>query len=588
MGLSALLDRAASRARALIRTQEPSLLIVAAVIGSLAGVAVTVMSRLAQWLHVLLFAIQPDDFLSATATISPPWRAAATAGGGLLLGALYLLFFRRARQIVDPIEANALHGGRMSLRDSLRVAVEAIISNGSGASVGLEAGYTQVGSAMASRIGQRLHLRRTDLRTVVGCGAAGAIAAAFSAPLTGAFYGFELIIGVYTVANIAPVMTASIAGFLVAQGLGAAAYTIEVPNALTLHAADYPPYLVLGVVAGLAAIGIMRLVTLIEVAFQKSRLPRAIRPAVGGAIIGALALYSPQVLAAGHGALHLNLTEVVPVGLLLTVMVLKIAGVSISLGSGFRGGMFFASLFLGVIVGKLFAILVTWLAPSAGVDPVAAAIVGMSALGVGIVGGPLTMTFLALEATGDLAITGIVLAASILSAITVREFFGYSFSTWRLHLRGETIRSAIDVGWLRGLTVGRMMRTDVRSVLATMPVDAFRSLFPLGSTQRVVVTDTNGRYAGIILVAEIHSTPSSEDAEDATIQPFCRQPDKLLFPNMSAQTAAKVFDESESEELVVVDDASSRHVVGLLTEAHLFRRYAEELDKARRSLAGEG
>jgi len=576
-----------SRARALIRTREPSLLIVAALIGSLAGVAVTVMSRLAQWLHVLLFDIAPDGYLSASALISPPWRAAATAGGGLLLGALYLLFFRRARQIVDPIEANALHGGRMSLRDSLRVAMEAIISNGSGASVGLEAGYTQVGSAIASRIGQRLHLRRTDLRTVVGCGAAGAIAAAFSAPLTGAFYGFELIIGVYTVANIAPVMTASIAGFLVAQGLGAAAYSIEVPNALTMHAVDYPPYLILGVVAGFAAIGIMRLVTLVELAFQKSRLPRAIRPAVGGVIIGALALYSPQVLAAGHGAMHLNLVEVVPVGLLLTVLALKIAGVSISLGSGFRGGMFFASLFLGVIVGKLFAMLLTWLAPSAGVDPIAAAIVGMSALGVGIVGGPLTMTFLALEATGDLAITGIVLAASILSAITVREFFGYSFSTWRLHLRGETIRSAIDVGWLRGLTVGRMMRTDVRSVLSTMPVDAFRSLFPLGSTQRVIVTDTNGRYAGIILVAEIHSTPPSEEDEDATIQPFCRQPDKMLFPNMSAQTAAKVFDEAESEELVVVDDASSRHVVGLLTEAHLFRRYAEELDKARRSLAGE-
>jgi CIC family chloride channel protein len=586
MGLSTFPDRAMSRARALIRTRELSLLIVAAVIGCLAGIAVTVMSRLAQWLHVILFGIEPDAFLSATAIISPPWRAAAVAGGGLLLGVLYLLFFRRARQIVDPIEANALHGGRMSLRDSLRVALEAIISNGSGASVGLEAGYTQVGSAVASRIGQRLHLRRGDLRTVVGCGAAGAIAAAFSAPLTGAFYGFELIIGVYTVANIAPVMTASIAGFLVAQGLGAAAYTIEVPSALNLHAADYPPYLILGVIAGFAAIAIMRLVTLVEIAFQKSRLPRAIRPAIGGAIVGALALYSPQVLGAGHGALHLNLTEAVPMGLLAAILALKIAGVSISLGSGFRGGMFFASLFLGVIVGKLFAMGVIYLAPTAGIDPAAAAIVGMSALGVGIVGGPLTMTFLALEATGDLAITGIVLAASILSAITVREFFGYSFSTWRLHLRGETIRSAIDVGWLRGLTVGRMMRTDVRSVLSTMPVDAFRSLFPLGSTQRVVVTDTTGRYAGIIQVADIHSNSSSEEGE--TIQSFCRNADKMLFPTMSAQTAAKVFDEAESEELVVVDDASSRHVIGLLTETHLFRRYAEELDKARRSLSGEG
>jgi CIC family chloride channel protein len=584
MKLASLLDRVVNRIRVLVRTGEPSLLVFAALIGCLAGAAVTVMSRLAQWLHVVLFAIGHQDFLSASASIEPPWRVLATAGGGLILGVTYLLF-RRSRQIVDPIEANALHGGRMSLRDSLRVAFEAVVSNGAGASVGLEAGYTQVGSAVASRLGQRLHLRRADLRTVVGCGAAGAIAAAFSAPLTGAFYGFELIIGVYTVANIAPVMTAAIAGFLVAQGLGAVAYTIEVPSSLTLHAADYPPYLILGIVAGLAAIGIMRLVTLADVAFQRSRLPRAIRPAIGGLIIGAMALYTPQVLAAGHGAMHLNLAQAVPVGLLLGVLAIKIVGVAVSLGSGFRGGMFFASLFLGALIGKLFAIAVAFLIPTTSIDPAAAAIVAMSALGVGIVGGPLTMTFLALEATGDLAITGIVLAASILSAITVRELFGYSFSTWRLHLRGETIRSAIDVGWLRGLTVGRMMRTDVRTVLATMPADAFRSLFPLGSTQRVVVTDTDGRYAGIVLVAEIHSVPAS--SEDDTIQSSCRHADKMLYPSMSAQAAAKIFEKAESEELVVVDNATDRQVVGLLTEAHLFRRYAEELDKARRNLAGE-
>jgi CIC family chloride channel protein len=283
--------------------------------------------------------------------------------------------------------------------------------------------------------------------------------------------------------------------------------------------------------------------------------------------------------------MHLNLVQAVPVGLLLTVLAMKIASVAVSLGSGFRGGMFFASLFLGALIGKLFAIAVAFLIPTTGIDPAAAAIVAMSALGVGIVGGPLTMTFLALEATGDLAITGIVLAASILSAITVRELFGYSFSTWRLHLRGETIRSAIDVGWLRGLTVGRMMRTDVRTVLATMPAEAFRSLFPLGSTQRVVVTDTDGRYAGIVLVTEIHSTKPSP--EDETIQPLCHHADKMLYPSMSAQAAAKVFEKAESDELVVVDNATNCQVVGLLTEAHLFRRYAEELDKARRNLAGE-
>ena len=113
--------------------------------------------------------------------------------------------------MVDPIEANALHGGRLSLNDSLIIAAQNLISNGFGASVGLEAGYTQLASGLASKIGLSLQLRRSDLRILVGCGAAGAIAAAFNAPLTGSFYAFELIIGSYTILSLAPVVVSALA-----------------------------------------------------------------------------------------------------------------------------------------------------------------------------------------------------------------------------------------------------------------------------------------------------------------------------------------------------------------------------------------
>ncbi|MCX5494156.1 chloride channel protein [Kaistia dalseonensis] len=586
MPLAEPIDRIAVRLRTLIRSREPSLLVVAAFIGAISGTVVTLVSWAAQALHVLLFAIQPDVRLSAASVIEPAWRCAAPVLGGVVLGLVLLAFARRSRPIVDPIEANALHGGRMSLPDSLRVGLENVISNGFGASVGLEAGYTQVASGIASAIGERLRLRRADLRLAVGCGSAAAIAAAFAAPLTGAFYGFELIIGVYSVATVAPVMIAAITGFLVAQALGAAAYPIEIAKTAEFLPSDYPPYLLIGLLLGFAAIGIMRLVTLVELAFQKSRLPRYVRPTIGGVAVGLMALITPQVLAAGHGALHLSLNETLPARMLVMLLVLKIAATSISIGSGFRGGMFFASLFLGVLFGKLIGLTIAIALPDWSIDPQAAAIVGMSALSVGIVGGPLTMTFLALESTGNLGLTGVVLAASILSALTVRQFFGYSFSTWRLHLRGETIRGAQDIGWQRDLTVGRMMRTDVRSILTTMPVDAFRNLFPLGSTQRVIATDTSGRYAGIVLVADVHAKAQADDG-DGTIAPFCQHSDRVLLAQMSAREAAAAFDEAESEELAVVDDDDHRHVIGLLTETHLLRRYAEEVDKARRNLAGE-
>jgi len=356
------------------------------------------------------------------------------------------------------------------------------------------------------------------------------------------------------------------------------------PGSFQVEISDYGPYLLLGVLLGLLAIGIMRLMALVEHGFAKTGLPRYARPAIGGAAVGLMALISPQALSAGHGALYMNLAVETTIGGLILVIVLKIAAASASIGSGFRGGMFFASLFLGVLCGKLFAELVAFIAPGHGLDPTATAIVGMSALSVGIIGGPLTMTFLALEATGDLALTGIVLAASILSAITVRRLFGYSFSTWRLHLRGETIRGAQDIGLLRDLTVGRMMRTDVRTVLASLRLDAFRSLFPLGSTQRVVIAEPDGTYVGMVVVADAYAAIADEEA---TVDRIARYRGEALTPQMSAREAGALFEAAESEELAVIDDASSRRVIGLLTEAHLLRRYAEELDKARRDLSGE-
>src|SRR5438067_3430836 len=110
----------------------------------------------------------------------------------------------------------------------------------------------------------------------------------------------------------------------------------------------------------------------------------------------------------------------------------------------------------------------------------------MSALAVTVVGGPLTMTFLALEASRDFAVTALALVAVLAASVTTRKTFGYTFATWRFHLRGEAIRSAHDVGWIKTLTVGRMMRHDVRTVRDDMTLAAFRQEFPLGSTQRVV------------------------------------------------------------------------------------------------------
>ena len=182
--------------RALVRADEIWLVALAAVVGAIAGLMVTLMTVTTFSIHEVLFDLPPGQRLSGSAGLDPIRCVAVPTLGGLVIGLFGLLVARYwPRRAIDPIEANALYGGRMSLNDSLVVVLQTVMSNGFGASVGLEAGYTQIGSAFASRFGRSFRVRRNDLRVLVGCGAAGAIAGAVNAPQSRWVFEFELVVG---------------------------------------------------------------------------------------------------------------------------------------------------------------------------------------------------------------------------------------------------------------------------------------------------------------------------------------------------------------------------------------------------------
>ena len=571
--------------RALVRTDELWLVLVAAAVGVLSGITVVAMNDLSMLMHRQLFALHTDGRLSGLASLEPMRAVCVPALGGLALGLAGLLIARfRPRRPVDPIEANALYGGQLSLIDSLVVMAQTIFSNGVGASVGLEAGYTQAGSAFGSKLGRSLRVRRADLRLLVGCGAAGAIASAFDAPLTGAFYAFELVIGTYTLASLAPVAVASVVSVLVSRVLGgnvAPSLDIAIPDHIA--AIDYLPIAALGMVAALVGIAVMRTVTLTETIFRRSRVPGWLRPAIGGLAVGGLALISPAVLSSGHSAMRIGLTGTWSLSHLVLLLVLKSFASAISIGSGFRGGLFFASLFLGVLTGSIFGDLLSLTAGVTSLPPVVCALVGMSALAVAVIGGPLTMSFLALETTSSLPLTIAVIVAAVVSSLTVRRTFGYSFATWRFHLRGEAIRSAVDIGWVRNLSVGRMMRRETRVVRIDTSLATVKRDFPLGSTPRIIAVDERGRYAGIANIPEIHAV----DEDDDTLRDMLHHQGQFLLPQQSVKEAVSTFEAAEADALVVIENPDLQNVIGLLTEQYALKRYAEELDRARRAVSGE-
>ncbi len=566
--------------RRVFRSSEAALVTLAVALGVAAGLLTFALNRTAHGLQSLIYGLAGAS-LSAAQSVSPLSLLALPAGG-LLLGFGSRAAVRRWRAPVDVVEANALHGGAVAWRDTVLVCAQTLVSNGVGASVGLEAAYAQAGGGFASVVGQWLRLRRADMRILLGAGAGAAIGAAFSAPLTGAFYAFEIVIGAYTPAAIAPVAAAALSAVLTARLLGLEAYIIALPGAKAITTEDYLVYAGLGIVCAGIAIAIMRAVTFIEESVRGSSLADVWRPAIGGLLLIPLAMVTPQVLSSGHGALHLDLGADVALRFLLLVFVVKILASAVSLGFGFRGGLFFASLFIGSLAGQLFAGALARIHGAPPIDPSDAALIGMAAMAVAIVGGPMTMSLLVLETTHDFALTSVAVTAGLCASTVVRETFGFSFSTWRMHTRGQTIRSARDVGWVRTLTVGKMMQRAANTAPAATAVAEFRRRFPLGSTSAVVLTDATGAYFGIVDTPRAFDTSIDEESEIGTL---AGMQGVVLHAAEDVREAMQVFDSVGADVLAVVTEEGE--IVGTLSEKFVHRRYTDEMEKAQRELFGE-
>jgi CIC family chloride channel protein len=571
-----------------LRDSQPLLILLCVPLGAIVGLLVVLMHEAVALLHWAAFGIPTTQSLSASVAIDPLRVAMVPAAGGLLLGVTGVLLRRfRSNDVVDPIEANALYGGRMSFIDSIRVAMATILSNGAGASLGLEAAFSQIGAGFMSVAGRHLQLRRADMRVFVGAGAGAAIAAAFNAPLAGAFYAFELVLGSYSPGALAQVGTAALAGTLVVRGtLGIAPIFMTDPQSGAFHQWDYPLFALLGIGASAVGIVIMRAAVWFESRMRRFGMPDWIRPALGGALISLLALVFPQVLGGGHGAIQWLFLGTPWLPYLLMLLAAKIIATVLSIGSGFRGGLFSASLFVGCLYGVCAVRLVSLFGSWFEGEQMVFILVGMGAVAAAIVGAPITIVLLVLEATGNFNLTLAVLTGVVVATTITNFRFGYSFATWRFHQRGKPIRSGVDIGWLSELKVAGIVRTDVMEVGQGTPLLQLRRLVPLGSRSTIFAVDEAGNYAGQIDVTLIHD-PDLDDAADGLVASDLAVAGKYyLRPEMDVRTALGWFEKSCLETLPVFAGEGEGRVIGYVTEAYALKSFAYEMERHHSSQLG--
>ena len=570
------------------RNDELFLILLAAISGAVAAAGVIVLRGLVVVMHHYLYGVPLREY-ALSQTLLKWWQPLGVLGlGGLAYGIVAFFIQRRRKQEpLDVIEANALHGGIMSFWDGVIIALMTVGSVGLGASVGLEAGATQLSAAASSWLGRRFKLSRSSLRTMVGCGAAAAIAAVFNAPIAGTFFALELVIGGYAVTALVPVSVAAIVSTLTAHvifGVQPIFYVVTPPM---LNSNDYVLFGLLGLAAAVVGVGVMWAATAFESLLRRTAIPAWLRPAAGGLLIAGLGYLYPQVLGTGHGALAATLSDNGPAGVVVLLLAAKALASAISIGSGFRGGLFSASLLLGGLLGTAYWNLCFHLFPTLIAVHSAYAVVGMGAVAAAIVGAPLTMILLVFEITSDYTMTlGVAVAAMIATVIT-RRAFGYSFSTWRFHLRGLGLKGAYDVSRMYELTVRRILDRDMLRVPAATKLGDLVREFAKQRRFLAFVHKDDGTFVGIVDSRSATAKIAETDVgSDLTVGGLAQPQARLLTPDDRLSTALTVLDGMDYETAAVVMSPTDPRLVGCVHKAHLLRCLVEEADQMRREELG--
>ena len=409
--------------------------LLALVLGVFAGLAALGFRAGIGALERTLYGAAHNDVLSGASAM--PWYAliAIPATGGLIVGLILHRFTPdgRVRAVADVIEGAALHKGRVEMRAGLASAVASMITLGSGGSGGREGPVVHLAATISTWMAVRIDASGITGRDLLGCAVAGAVSASFNAPIAGAIFAMEVVLRHHALHAFAPIAIASVMGTVVNRLYfgDVAEFTLPVRNAIAFYW-EIPAFLILGLVCGLVALALMRAIFWTEdigsQVIARTGLPRWLRPAIAGALVGAIAIVSPHVIGIGYEVTTLALTGQLLLREAIVIAVLKVVAVSITLGGRMGGGVFSPALVVGSLTGLAFGLIATALIPAYSGSATTYALAGLGAVSASVLGAPVSTTLIVFELTGDWQTAIAVLAAistasAVASRYVKRSFF---------------------------------------------------------------------------------------------------------------------------------------------------------------------
>ncbi|MDH4034429.1 MAG: chloride channel protein, partial [candidate division Zixibacteria bacterium] len=447
------------------------------------------------------------------------WLPLIPMVGGLLVGPIVYLFAREAKGhgVPEVMNAVARLGGIIRARVAVAKTIASAICIGSGGSAGREGPIVQIGSAIGSTVGQMFRMSGDRVRILVGCGAAAGISAVFNAPIAGVIFSLEVILGDFAIKTFSPVILSSVVASVVTRSFMGDHPAFTVPSYSLVSAWEIPLYVVMGAAMGGGGVIFTRTLTWFEDMFEKLKITDWTKPAVGGLMLGCIAIFYPQVLADGYETISLTLHGQLGVSLLLLLIVLKLLATSFTLGSGNSGGIFAPSLFMGAVGGGAFGFLVNYLFPGTVATPGAYALVGMAGMVAAATHAPITAMLIIFEMTSDYRIILPLMVTVVFAALIAGKLFEHSVYTIKLARRGIDIRGGKDINVLRSHKVSEIMDSKFETLSAATPLLSIFHAIERSSDSYFIVLDSAEQLRGVLSFQDIRSLMSEHTLDHLVI-----------------------------------------------------------------------
>ncbi len=564
-------------------TEHFFLLILAAIIGVLSGLGAVIIKFIIEEISVVLFP-GSGNLLQRIENLPFYWVIAVPTLGGLLVGIVskYSSKDAQGHGVPEVIQAIMNKGGKIKPIVAIVKSFTSAITIGTGGSVGYEGPIVQIGASIGSTVGQFFRVSSKRLKVLAGCGAAAGLAAAFNVPVAGAIFALEILLMDFGISKIAPIIISSAIATIISHFLAGNFVEFNVPSIVMVSSWEVFLWIALGALCGLvSALFIKNLYFTEHFLENKVKIPKIIKPAIGGLIIGIIGVYAPNIMGVGNDTINLSINNPTIWYVMLILAGLKIIGTSFTLGSGGSGGVFAPSLFIGAMLGDAFGNIIHNMFPFQTADPGIYALIAMGGMIAGTIRAPITAIIIVFEMTQHYDLLMPLMITSIISLLLSSKLSRESIYTLKLVQDQVKMKGHTQDNVLKSINIDEVYSREFVFLKENADFHEVVKFIIYNNVPEISVHEMNGDFMGVITLNNIKDLLFEKDDLQNVLIAGDMAEKNVPFVNLTSDCFSVLNEMNKGDFYIlpVFEDANPKKQIGIVWRKDIDEAYHKELER---------